>query len=51
MKSIGGYFELELKNNGRYHPKSIALNTARNAFEYVLKVRTYKKLIILVTLY
>lgn len=45
-KSIGGYFELELRNIGEYHPNAIALNTARNAFEYVLKVRNYKKVYI-----
>lgn len=42
MKSIGGYFELELKSAGHYHPESTALNTARNAFEYIIKVRKYK---------
>ena len=45
-KSIGGYFDLELRNTGVYYPKAIALNTARNAFEYVLKVRKYKKVYI-----
>ena len=46
MKSIGGYFELELSSSGEYFPKSIALNTGRNAFEYILKVRYYKKVYI-----
>lgn len=45
-KSIGGYFELELNSLGEYYPKAIALNTARNAFEYVLKVRQYQKVYI-----
>ena len=45
-KAIGGYFELELNSTGEYHAASIALNTARNAFEYVLKVRAYKKVYI-----
>lgn len=43
MKSIGGYFELELSSLTEYYPKAIALNTARNAFEYLLKVRKYSK--------
>lgn len=42
-KSVGGYFELELRDTGGYHPKAIALNSARNSFEYILKVRQYKK--------
>jgi len=46
MKSIGGYFDLELSSLGEYYPKAIALNTARNAFEYILKVRHYKKVYI-----
>jgi hypothetical protein len=46
MKSLGGYFELEMSSLGEYYPKAIALNTARNAFEYVLKVRHYKKIYI-----
>jgi hypothetical protein len=46
MKAIGGYFELELGTSGEYYPQAIALNTARNAFEYVLKVRRYKKVYI-----
>lgn len=46
MKSIGGYFELELIKSNCYHPKGIELNTARNAFEYVLKARKYKKVYI-----
>ena len=43
MKSIGGYFELETKPAAAYYPAAIALNTARNAFEYVLLVRKYSK--------
>lgn len=42
-KSIGGYFELELFNNEKFHENAIALNTARNAFEYVLKAKQYTK--------
>jgi hypothetical protein len=46
MKSIGGYFELELSSLGEYHYNAIAINTARNAFEYILKVRKYSKVYI-----
>jgi hypothetical protein len=46
MKAIGGYFELELGLSGEFYPQAIALNTARNAFEYVLRVRRYKKVYI-----
>lgn len=46
MKSIGGYFELEGRCVGTYHNNAIALNTARNAFEYVLQVRQYSKVYI-----
>lgn len=43
FKSIGGYFELELKQGKEFHSKAIKINTGRNAFEYILKVRNYKK--------
>lgn len=44
MKEIGGYFELETHMGGsNYHPNAIALNTGRNALEYILRVRAYKK--------
>lgn len=46
MSSIGGYFELELRKNSSYHQKSIALNSGRNAFEYVLKVNGYNRIFI-----
>ena len=47
MYAIGGYFELELseKSNG-LHSNALALNTARNALEYILKVNQYKKIYI-----
>lgn len=45
MKTIGGYFELELKNNGSiFHDEALALNTGRNAFEHVLLVKTVRKI-------
>ena len=37
-KSIGGYFELELPQGAQCHSKAIALNTGRNALEYINKV-------------
>lgn len=44
-KSIGGYFELELSNVSKeFHSDAICLNTARNAFEYILKAKKIKKL-------
>lgn len=43
MKEIGGYFELELPRGEEYHKTAIRLNTGRNAFEYVLRARDYKK--------
>ena len=42
MNEIGGYFELALKNGSPYHT-GLALNTGRNAFEYVIRSRKYKK--------
>ncbi len=43
MNAIGGYFELELLKKGEYHKKALRLNTGRNAFEYILKAKKYKK--------
>lgn len=43
MKSIGGYFELELPQGAEFHSQAIALNTGRNALEYILRVRGYKR--------
>ncbi|MDD4244390.1 MAG: hypothetical protein PHG08_08805 [Bacilli bacterium] len=41
--SIGGYFELELSVREEYHNNALRLNTGRNAFEYVLRAKKYKK--------
>jgi hypothetical protein len=46
MKAIGGYFGFELNKNIEYHHSAIALNTARNAFEYLLIVNKYNKVYI-----
>ena len=43
MKVLGGYFELELHAGVEYHPEALRLNTGRNAFEYILRARGYKK--------
>ena len=43
MKSIGGYFELELPQGTEYHSQAIALNTGRNALEYILRAHGYKR--------
>lgn len=44
--SIGGYLELELSKQKSYYPKAIALNTGRNALEYILVSRGYSKIYI-----
>lgn len=47
MKEIGGYIELEAGRGGKeFHAGAVALNTARNAFEYVLRTNNYKKVYI-----
>lgn len=43
MKAIGGYFELETNKGNEYHDSALRLNTGRNAFEYILTVKEYKK--------
>jgi len=40
-KTIGGYIPLELSKGEGYYPDLIALNTGRNALEYVLRIRKY----------
>ncbi len=46
MQPIGGYFSLELPRHEEYHAGAIKLNTGRNALEYVLRCRKYKKVYI-----
>lgn len=43
---LGGFFELEINQLKEYHTDAIRLNTGRNALEYILKCRGYKKLFI-----
>lgn len=42
---IGGYFGLELGNGKKeYHVGAIRLNTGRNALEYILRAKNYRKI-------
>ena len=42
MTSVGGYLEIQLPKGVELYPSLLKLNTGRNAFEYILKVRRYK---------
>ncbi len=44
IDAIGGYFELELRKGTHYHKNAIRLNSGRNCFEYILRVRGYKRI-------
>lgn len=47
MDAIGGYFGLEMNDSGSvYHDDAIAVNSGRNALEYILLVNDYKKIYI-----
>ena len=46
MKEIGGYFGLEAFAGSTYYPDAVAVNNARNALLYILKLRNVKKLYI-----
>lgn len=46
MKELGGYFELELNQGEHYHKNALALNSARNCFKYILKVKQPSKVYI-----
>ncbi len=43
---IGSYFPVIENNGSEFHKKAIKLNTARNAIEYILKAKRYKKIYI-----
>jgi hypothetical protein len=43
MSPIGGFFELESFRTEEYYPGLTRLNTSRNAFEYILRAKKYKK--------
>lgn len=40
-KTIGGYIELQLPEGREHYPSFIKLNTGRNAFEYLLRIKKY----------
>lgn len=42
IKTIGGYMELEIPKGFCKYPSLIALNTGRNALEYILRIKKYK---------
>ena len=44
MKSIGGYFSLEINEGSELHSGALHLNAGRYALEYVLKARHYRKI-------
>lgn len=48
MKSIGGYFSLELPHNtfGELYPYALCLNAGRYCLEYILRARRYRKVYI-----
>jgi len=41
IEPIGGYLGLELNKDEVFYPELIALNTGRNALEYILRIRKY----------
>ena len=41
IKSIGGYMPLEIPQGRSYYPELKAVNTGRNALEYIIRVRKY----------
>ena len=44
MKEIGGYFGLEMSGGTEFYSSLIALNTARNALQYLIRARNIRKL-------
>lgn len=40
-KTMGGYLELQLPEGKEHYPSFIQLNTGRNAFEYLLRIKKY----------
>lgn len=50
MMSIGGYFELEIREGEHFHQGAIKLSTARQCFEYILKLDGIQKCIFHITL-
>jgi hypothetical protein len=46
VDAIGGYFQLELPKSKEYYSTLVKVNTGRNALEYILLARQYKKVYI-----
>ncbi len=46
MNPIGGYFSLELNEGKELHSQALRLNAGRYALEYILKVRSYRKVFV-----
>ena len=46
IKEIGGYLEFEKFNGKEYYSRLLAVNNARNALLYLLRVRKIKKIYI-----
>ncbi|MCC8426361.1 hypothetical protein [Mucilaginibacter sp. UR6-11] len=46
QKVIGGYLGLELPVGNEYYPHLVRLNTGRNALEYILREKHYRKIYI-----
>lgn len=44
MKSIGGYFGLDSRNERHFHDKALRLNSAHNAFELLLSNKKYRRI-------
>jgi hypothetical protein len=42
-ESIGGYFELELKQSGQFHKGAVALNSGRNCLKYIVRLHNITK--------
>ncbi len=46
IKEIGGYFSLEINASNEEYHDTLSLNTARNAFEYIILANHYRKVFI-----
>ena len=46
MRTIGGYFGLEINSGNHYYEDAIKLNKGRDCLEYVIKAKQYKKIYI-----
>jgi hypothetical protein len=46
LRTMGGYYELQLAVGKEFYPNLIRLNTGRNALEYILKQKGYAKIYI-----